>query len=131
MRYLLLVSHATLAEGVRAALEMLMGTRDNVLVCGLGASDGPEPFRADVARAVEGLTARDELVVLGDIAGGSPLVSALAVLEERGFDGRYVAFGGLNLPMAISALMGMEEGFALDALRDGVLADGSEAVQQL
>lgn len=131
MRYLLLVSHASLADGVREALEMLMGPRENIVVCGMSAQGGPDAFRADLAERLEVLTSLDEVVVLGDIAGGSPLVSTVSMLESLGVAGRFVAFGGLNLPMAISALMAIEEGLPLDALADGVLADGSEAVRQV
>ena len=131
MRYLLLVSHASMAEGVHEAIEMLMGPRKNVVACGMSAQEGPQAFRADVAARLSDLAPTDEVVVLGDIAGGSPLMSTLTVLDSLGATGRFVAFGGLNLPMAISALMAIEEGLTLDTLCDGVLSDGAEGVRRV
>ena len=69
MRYLLLVSHAQLAEGMRSALEMLMGPREHVFALGMEPDERPDAFVGRVTEAFGGLTASDEVVVLGDIAG--------------------------------------------------------------
>ena len=37
MRYLLIVGHAGIAEGIVSAFEMLMGSREYVIACGLTA----------------------------------------------------------------------------------------------
>jgi hypothetical protein len=42
-----------------------------------------------------------------------------------------IVLGGANLPMAISAVMGIDDGLDLDAIRDAMLADGSQSVKQL
>ena len=48
------------------------------------------------------------MLLLGDIVGGSPLTNALNVLSELGLLSRTVALGGMNLPMAMTALMGLQ-----------------------
>ena len=131
MTYLLIVSHATFAEGIRAALEMLLGPREGLLACGLAEGDSPRDFSSRLEGALNDFTPTDEIVVLADIAGGSPVRCALEVLAAKGAQERVVALGGVNLPMAISAVMGIEEGFDIEALRDGLLADGMQAVRQL
>ena len=131
MRYLLLVSHAKLAEGVRSALEMLMGPKEHVFAIGMEEGEAPEDFGGRVAQTFDKLTASDEVIVLGDIAGGSPLTCAVRALDELGLAGRYLAFGGLNLPMAIGAIMAVADDQDLDAVRDGVLANGVDAVCEL
>ena len=128
MRYLLLVSHAQLAEGVRSALEMLMGPRDHVVALGMTEDDTPDAFCARVSETFGDLAPSDEVVILGDIAGGSPLTCAAQALDSLGFSEHYVAFGGLNLPMAIGAIMSLADELDLDAVRDGVLANGTDAV---
>lgn len=131
MKYLLIVSHATFAEGIRAALEMLLGPRDGLFACGLAEEDSPQDFKNRLRDTLGDVTAGDEFVVLADIAGGSPERSAVEVLDDMGMAERKIVLGGANLPMAISAVMGIEEGFDLEALRDGLLADGTQAVRQL
>ncbi len=131
MKHLLLVSHAALAQGIESALEMLLGARSYVFACGMLEDEGPEAFRAQLAKVVEPWGANDEVVLMADIAGGFPHKSALAVLEEKGLGEKVIAFGGANLPMAISAVMGIEDELDLDALRDAMLSEGAQAIKQL
>ncbi len=133
-RFMLLVSHAKLAEGVASALEMLMGPRDNVFAFGMEPGESPEAFVGRMLQhlpGLTGLTKRDAVVVLGDIAGGAPLTETCAMLARENPETQFVAFGGLNLPMAISATMALADGLDLDAVRDAVLADGVDAVRQV
>ena len=53
--------------------------------------------------------------------GGSPLTNTLNTLTQHGLLANTVAFGGLSLPMAIAALMGIEDGIEGDAFVDYVL----------
>jgi len=131
MKYLLMVSHATLARGIKEAMEMLLGARSYVLACGMEDGMTPEQFRASVAQAIEPISNADEVVLLADIAGGSPLKNTLVALNDKGMGDNVLALGGANLPMAISAIMGIDDGLDLDAIRDAMLSDGSQAVKQL
>ena len=63
--------------------------------------------------------------------GGSPLTNALNTLTEAGLLGNTVAFGGLNLAMAIAALMGFDDGLDDAALKASILNDGKEAVREI
>lgn len=131
MKYLLIVGHATIAEGIEGALDMLLGARSFVVACGMHDGMTPEMFRAEIAKKLAGVSAQDELVVLGDIAGGSPLKNTLVALDDKGLGDRVMVFGGANLAMAISAVMGIDDGLALDAIRDAMLVDGAQSVKQV
>ena len=55
--------------------------------------------------SISGLTADDSVLVLADIVGGSPLTTAATVLEEAGkLDGALI-LGGMNLTMALTAVV--------------------------
>lgn len=131
MKHLLIVSHAGFAGGIESALQMLLGSRAFVFSCGMEDGMGSDQFRAKLAEVIAPISAYDEVVVLGDIAGGSPLKSAIAVLDDKGLAGNVMAFGGVNLAMAISALMGIEDGLPMDDIRDALLSDGVQAVKQV
>lgn len=131
MKYLLLVGHAGIAQGIEAALTMLMGPREYVRACDMADGMGPEEYGCKVSSAIEPMTADDEVIVLADIGGGSPLRCALATLDERGLNRSPVSFGGANLPMAISALMGIEDDLDLDTICDAMLSEGVQGVKQL
>ncbi len=131
MKYLLLVGHSTLAEGIEGALDMLLGSRPYVIACGMHDGTTPDAFRAELAGRIEAITAQDEVVVLGDISGGSPLKNALVTLAGKGLGDNVMVFGGANLAMAISAVMGIDDGLDLTSIRDAMLMDGSQAVKQV
>ena len=131
MKYLLLISHAKLAEGLESALSMLLGSRKYVIACGMEDGTTPDAFRNKLQELVSAIGAQDEVIVLGDISGGSPLKNALVVLDDKGLGDKVVVLGGANLAMAISAIMGIDDGLDLDAIRDAMLTDGAQAIKQL
>ena len=131
MKYLLIVSHGTMAPGVKSVLEMLLGKRDNVLAYSMEDGVSADDFVANLKKFIEPVTPDDEVVVLGDIIGGSPLTNTLNTLTEKGLLPHTIAFGGVNLPMAISALMAIEDGLDDDALRAQVLGESAAAIKEV
>lgn len=131
MKYLLIVSHGTMAPGVKSVLEMLLGPRDNVLAYSMEDGVGADEFVANLKKVIEPITTDDEVVLLGDIIGGSPLTNTLNTLTEKGLLPHTIAFGGVNLPMAISALMAIEDGLDDDALKAQILSESKEAIKQV
>jgi PTS system N-acetylgalactosamine-specific IIA component len=123
MRYLLLVSHGTMAPGVHSVIRMLLGDRDNVLSYSMEDGVSADDFVAALGDVVAPITPDDSVVVLGDIMGGSPLTNTLNLLTQRGLLANTIAFGGLSLPMAIAALMGIEDGLEGDAFVENVLTE--------
>ncbi|AEB06178.1 PTS system fructose subfamily IIA component [Coriobacterium glomerans PW2] len=130
MRYLLLVSHGTLAPGLHSVLSMLVGDRSTISSCSLEDGMGADEYRDRVRRLIEPMGADDEVVVMGDIIGGSPLTNAMDLIAEKGLLGATMAFGGMNLPMAMTAAMGLDSMDA-DELRDSVLAEGRAGLREL
>lgn len=131
MRYLLLVSHGTMAPGVHSVLRMLLGERDNVLSYSMEDGVSADEFVAKLREVIAPITADDSVVVLGDIVGGSPLTNTLNTLTEAGLLAKTLAFGGMSLPMAISALMAIEDGLDDSALVQGVVAEAREGARQV
>ena len=77
MRHLLIVSHGTFAPGLHSVLKMLVGDRDDVVSTSLEDGMGADVFTANVQALVADFAADDEVVVLADIIGGSPLTCTL------------------------------------------------------
>lgn len=130
MNYLVLVSHGGFAQGLKTSLAMFAADKmDQVIAVGLENGQSVDEFALVFREAVSGLTADDSVVVLADIVGGSPLTTALGVLEEKGLLQTTTVLGGMNLPMAItSAVMkDMLEGPDLVA---AVLPEAQAALQE-
>ena len=98
MRYLLLVSHGTFAPGLHSVLDMLVGKREDILSCSLRDGEGADEYVAELEKVVEKIGADDEVIVMGDIIGGSPLTNALNVLAGRGLLPGPVRAGALRGP---------------------------------
>ncbi len=131
MKYLLLVSHGTMAPGVHSVIRMLLGERDNVLSYSMEDGVSADAFVEELSNVLEPVVEGDELVVLGDIVGGSPLTNTLNVITQKGLLPSTIAFGGLSLPMAISALMAIEDGSEGQAFVNQVIAEAREGARQV
>ena len=131
MKYLLLVSHGTMAPGLHSVLRMLLGERDDVLSHSMEDGVSADQFTADLKKVLEPVKDGDSLVVLGDIIGGSPLTNTLNVITEKGLLSSTIAFGGMSLPMAISALMAIDDGLDDAALADSLISEAQASVRQV
>ena len=131
MRYLLLVSHGTMAPGVHSVIRMLLGDRDNVLSYSMEDGVSADAFVEKLREVIAPITADDSVVVLGDIMGGSPLTNTLNTLTEQGLLAKTIAFGGLSLPLAISALMAIEDGLDDETLVQNVITEAKEGVRKV
>lgn len=130
MRYLLLVSHGTFAPGLHSVLDMLVGKRDDILSCSLRDGEGADEYVSELEGVIAPITANDEVIVLGDVIGGSPLTNALNTLASRGLLSRTSAFGGMNLPMALTCAFDLQAD-DLDGLCAQMVAEGREALRQV
>lgn len=131
MKYVVLVSHGTFAPGLHSVLKMLAGgEREDILSAsmedGMGADDFVKRFEATIASVTE----EDEIILLADIIGGSPLTNALDVLSQKGILNRTIAFGGMNLPMALTASM-MKDVLDEESLTASLIQESQNAIQKM
>lgn len=130
MKYLLLVSHGGFAEGLKTSLAMFAGDKmDQVIAAGLANGKTVDDFAQDFRQAISGLTEDDSVVVLADIVGGSPLTTALGVLEEKGLLSSATVLGGMNLPMAITSAV-MKDMLEGEDFVNAVLPEAQTALQE-
>ena len=130
MKYLVLVSHGGLAEGVQSSLGMFDGDKtDQVIAVGLKAGKSVDDFALEFRQALAGLTEEDQVLVLADIVGGSPLTTACNVLAELGKLDTAVVLGGLNLNMALTVLV-MKDMLEGKELARTILSEASAALQE-
>ena len=122
MRYLLLVSHGTFAPGLHSVLDMLVGKREDILSCSLRDGEGADEYVSELEKVVAPIAEDDEVIVMGDIIGGSPLTNALNVLAGRGLLARTRAFGGVSLPMALTAAFDLQAALCASAVSEGQAA---------
>ena len=130
MKYLVLVSHGGLAEGVQSSLKMFAGDKtDQVIAVGLKEGKSVDDFALDFREALSGLSVEDTVLVLADIVGGSPLTTACNVLAELNKLNTAVVLGGLNLTMGLTGLV-MKDMLEGKELVKAILSEASAALQE-
>lgn len=119
------VGHGGYADGVRDAVEMILGEQPNVATVSLPPNGSGEQVADGVTDALARLGAGDGgALVLADLMGGSP-ANAVGLLALRQPALQLVS--GLNLPMVLEVLTSAEStvaglaSVAANAGRDGVI----------
>lgn len=131
MKYVVLVSHGTFAQGLHSVLKMLAGGgRTDVLSAGMEDGMGADVFVERFRETVSPIGNEDEIILLADIIGGSPLTNALDVLAKAGMLERTRAYGGMNLPMALTAAL-MKDAVDWDTLEASMLMESKNAMARM
>ena len=131
MKYVVLVSHGTFAPGLHSVLNMLAGGgREDILSTSLQVGMGADEFAENFGKLVEPIKEEDEIILLADIIGGSPLTTALDVLTKKGLLAKTTAFGGMNLPMALTATL-MKDALDTESLKASLVSESRDAIKEM
>ena len=130
MKYVVLVSHGTFAPGLKSVLAMLAGgEREDVISVGLEDGMSADQFAEKFQDAIGCIKAEDEIILLGDIIGGSPMTNALEQISKKGLEGQTIVFGGMNLAMALTATI-MKDDVDTDVLKDALISEAKNAIKE-
>lgn len=129
MKYVVLVSHGEYANGLKDALSMLAGKRDDVISVGLENGKSADEFAIVFNQSISHITDNDEIILLGDLIGGSPLTTAMNVITGKNLMNNTTVIGGMNLPLALTTVL-MKDTFERDALVEQVLQEAKGALKE-
>lgn len=128
MNYVIMVSHGEFAPGLHTALTMIAGDRRNVLSTSLTDNMSADTYAEKFKNLIAPITTDDNIILLADIIGGSPLTTAANVLADAGLLSSTRIFGGMNLPMALSVVLN-ENTIAGDAA-EFILNEAKNSIQE-
>lgn len=129
MKYVVLVSHGEFAEGLANALSMLAGQRKEVIAVGLKDGKTADEFAKVFDEAISCITNEDEIILLGDLIGGSPLTTAMNVLTDKDLMDQTIIIGGMNLPLALTTVL-MKDTVDKELLVTQVLEEAKGALKE-
>ncbi|MBD5395273.1 MAG: PTS fructose transporter subunit IIA [Lachnospiraceae bacterium] len=130
MKYVVLVSHGRFAPGLHSALDMLAGEgREDILSASLENGMSSEVYADNLRKCLEVVTPEDEILLLGDLVGGSPLTTATNVIAEKDLLKKTAIIGGMSLPLALSAVL-MKDGMELRELVDMLIPEAREELKE-
>ena len=110
MKYVVLVSHGMLAPGLHNALAMLAGEgREDIRSTSLENGMSSTVYAENVRKCISGITSEDEILLFGDLVGGSTLTTAANVIAEAGLMDKTAMAGGMNLPLVLSAAISKDD----------------------
>lgn len=129
---LILISHGSLAAGIREAAEMILGEQENLEVFGVFPGDTLEAFSSRVEKAIRNFADPENTLILSDLPCSTPSNTAMMMVLKH----HVQTLSGFNLPMVIELLsmrseIGMEELLktACQAGRDGILS-GADLIEE-
>lgn len=130
MKYVVLVSHGMLAPGLHNALKMLAGEEhEDILSTSLENGMGSDTYADNFRKLISGITKEDEILLFGDLVGGSPLTTAANVIAEQGLLDRTTMHGGMNLPLVLSAVL-MKDAMDTEELFATLLPEAREEIKE-
>ena len=130
MKYVLLVSHGTFANGLHSVLEMMAGSdRNDILSTNLINGMTVERFEGEVEKLVQEITQEDQIILLADLIGGSPLTTTLNVLSKKDMLKNTMVFGGLNLSLALNAVL-MKDVLKQDEFKQVLIEESKESIKE-
>lgn len=123
MKYVILVSHGFFAQGLRSAILMMTGKRDDILSTSLEDGMGTNQFEDNFVKLIEPITQDDEILLFSDILSGSPFTKSIEVLNNRGLFDKTTVFAGMNMPMVLTAVL-MKDNIEKAELIEATLSEG-------
>lgn len=100
MQNIILISHGSMAEGVKASLEMIVGKQDHVHVVALTPDGDNRQFEEELLKKMKALNGLS--LIIADLLGGTPCNVALSnYLESENVE----IIAGMSLPLVIEATL--------------------------
>lgn len=128
MKYVVMVSHGTFAPGLHSAVQMMTGPREDVLDTSLLPDMSADTFQDNFRKLVEPIKPEDEIILLADILSGSPFTKALEVLSEKGYMDHTSVIAGMNMPLALTAVLMKDNIDDRKTLVETILGEGKEGL---
>ena len=130
MKYVVLISHGEFAPGLRTAVFMMTGEREEVLCTNLKSDMSADTFQENFRELVKPITEDDEVILMCDILGGSPMSKAVEVLAERNLLDKSIVLTGMNMPMAMTAVIMKDNIDDRNTLKEIILNEARKAVTE-
>lgn len=124
---ILVATHGNFAEGLIHGAELLGGKQEKLLGMGLCHGDSIEEFEEKMKINIGTLDDGDGVLVLVDIAGGSPANIAFKCMR---LSNKINALTSVNMPMLLEAIFS-RDGISLEELCNMCIEVGKEAPAEI
>ena len=105
-----------------------MGEREDLLHVAFKDGMGLPEFKENIKAVIQPISEEDEVIVMADLISGSPLTTTMAAIAEHIPLTNVRAIGGMNLPLAVTAIENEDE--PLDETVDAMIECAVEQVRK-
>ena len=121
----IVTGHGNFATGILSSLKLIAGEAENLIGIDFTAEDNTETLEVKMIDALDKLG--DEIIVLSDLAGGSPFKVA-AVLSQKLSNKKIGVISGTNLGMLLEVSL-CRDGMSVDELVECATNSGKDAIK--
>lgn len=122
---IILTGHGEFGSGLNSAIELIAGKQEAFEVVNFPENDGLEELTANLETAMDNLKDSEGIIVLSDLAGGSPFKTAVEVSLNR--ENVHV-IAGTNLAMLAELALTRKFMDDIDALVNQAINTGKDQV---
>lgn len=124
MADIIVAGHGNFASGILSSARLIAGDTSDIIGIDFLESYSTEKLKQIIKEAVNQIS--DEVIILTDLAGGSPYnVSVMIKMEHT--DKNIEVIAGINLPILLSCIFG-REGIQAKELAETVVTDGKDSI---
>lgn len=124
---LLTTGHGHFATGLRSSMELVTGPAEHIVFVDFEGSDSPETLRKKFDKAFDKLKQYDGILILCDLAGGTPYKVAVQCSVDLA-DRSIQVIGGISLPMLMDGAMEAEGYTSPLELADELMTCGKDSM---
>jgi len=103
---LIITGHGNFATGLYSSMKLIAGDQEEVIAVDFECGQGSEDIKNNIKNAIDTLKS-DNILILTDLAGGSPF-NVCALLSEENKDKTIKVISGTNLPMLLEVALSKE-----------------------
>ena len=116
---ILVTGHGKFASGLLSSLKLIAGEQEKIIGIDFLEEHGTEILRENLKDALKSLG--DEVLVLADLAGGSPYMNAVMMKQDLK-NKKVEVVSGVNLPMLLEIALGREDTNILNLAKNAEIA---------
>lgn len=125
---LIVTGHGHFGTGLTSSLDLIAGKQENYVAVDFLAEDSTDTLVQKFEQAFEQLDTTDGVLVLSDLAGGSPFKTMVETSLSKDFPVRVIA--GTNLGMLIEISMTRQFESDVEKLADMAVSTGQSQVMK-
>lgn len=122
---IIVTGHGHFGSGLTSSLNLIGGEQQNYKYVDFVQEFSVDDLERELIKAMDELKECEGILVLSDLAGGSPFKTAVVCGAARG---NVKVIGGTNLPMLVEISMARQFINELDALTDMAINTGKDQV---